>query len=152
VDDRQREHDAFMNVSWVRVLSQSTLLTLSPFVHQNNAGFEGGPDDPLVASDRRDSRYAGAQATLAGAFGHNEARLGAFGFVQRDNVEFGLRSNDVALSQNNHLHGNLAAVFAEDAFDVASWLTLRGGLRVTRFSGGLAETVMSPRFGATARL
>ena len=52
----------------------------------------------------------------------------------------------------DHLHGNVAAVFAEDAFDAAPWLTLRGGLRVTRFSGGLTEKVVSPRFGATARL
>jgi outer membrane cobalamin receptor len=152
VDDHQREHDAFITFSWVHVLSKSALLTVSPFVHENNADFEGGADDPLAATDRRDSRYGGAQATLAGTFGRNDARVGGFGFAQRDNVEFGLRSNDIALSQADHLHGNLAAVFAEDAFDVASWLTLRGGLRLTRFSGGLTETVVSPRFGATARL
>src|SRR5207244_10289642 len=43
-------------------------------------------------------------------------------------------------------------VFAEDAVDVAPWLTLRGGVRLTRFSGELTETAASPRFGATARL
>src|SRR5438270_9901389 len=66
VRDRERESDAFVNVTWVRLVSKSALLTVSPFFHQNRADFEGGPDDPIVASDRRQSHYAGAHATLAG--------------------------------------------------------------------------------------
>jgi outer membrane cobalamin receptor len=152
VRDREREGDAFVNVSWVRLLSKSALLTVSPFFHQNLADFEGGPDDPIVASDRRQSRYAGANATLAGTFGHHEARAGAFAFLQRDDVRFALRSGDASLAEADRLHGSVAAVFAEDAVDVAPWLTLRGGVRLTRFSGEFSETAASPRVGATARL
>jgi outer membrane cobalamin receptor len=152
VRDREREGDAFVNVSWVRLVSKSTLLTVSPFFHQNFADFEGGPDDPIVASDRRRSRYAGAHATLAGTFGRSEARAGAFAFIQRDDVRFVLRSAEVSLTEEDRLHGSVAAIFAEDAVDVAPWLTLRGGVRLTRFSGAFTETAASPRFGATARL
>jgi len=141
-DDRERESDAFFNASWVRQLSKSSLLTLSPFVHRNVADFEG------VATDRRRSRYAGAQATLSGTLGHNELRAGAFGFAQRDDVLFGVGS----LIEQHRLHGSLAAVYAEDVIAVAPWLTLRGGVRWTRFAGGLTESAASPRLGATARL
>jgi outer membrane cobalamin receptor len=152
VRDRQRESDAFVNVSWVRLLSKSSLLTVSPFFHQNRADFEGGADDPVSAADRRRSRYAGAQATLSGTRGRNEARGGAFAFVQRDDAVFALRSAEVSLAQQERLRGRVAAVFAEDAVDVAPWLTLRGGVRLTRFSSTLTETAASPRLGATARL
>jgi outer membrane cobalamin receptor len=152
VRDRQRERDAFFNLSWVRELSPSALLTVSPFFHQNVADFDGGADDPIAATDRRRSRYAGAQATLSGTRGRNEARGGAFGFVQRDDVVFGLRSSDVDLTQQERLRGSVAAIFVEDAVDVAPWLTLRGGLRFTHFSGGVTESAASPRLGATARL
>jgi outer membrane cobalamin receptor len=152
IRDQERERDAFVNFTWARVVSNSALLTISPFFHSNAAGFESGPRDPVVTTDRRASRYGGAQATFAGTFGRNDARLGAFGFVQRDDVRFGLQSKDVSLTQSEHLHGNVAAVFAEDALEVAPWLTLRAGVRVSRFSGSFTEKVVSPRLGASARL
>ena len=152
VRDEQREHDAYVNMSWVRELSPSALLTISPFAHQNAANFEGGSNDPIVATDLRDSRYAGAQATLAGTFQHNELRAGAFGFVQHDDDRFTLQSQDTSLSEHDRPRGSVAALFAEDSVEAAPWLTVRGGVRLTHFSGALTENVASPRVGATARL
>ena len=67
-----------------------------------------------------------------------------------DDVRFALRSGDVSLAEEDRLHGSVAAVFAEDAVDAAPWLTLRGGVRLTRFSGAFTETAASPRFGSIA--
>ncbi|HEV2720852.1 MAG TPA: TonB-dependent receptor [Thermoanaerobaculia bacterium] len=138
-DDREHESDAFLNASWVRQLSKSSLLTISPFVHQNVADFEG-----IAATDRRRSRYVGAQATFA----RDNFRAGAFGFAQRDDVLFRVGS----LSERDRLRGTLGAVYAEDAIDATPWLILRGGVRLTHFAGSITENAVSPRLGATARL
>ncbi|MGZ4778184.1 MAG: TonB-dependent receptor, partial [Thermoanaerobaculia bacterium] len=153
--DRQRERDAFANLTWARVIDSSSLLTISPFFHQNRAGFEGGPDDPIVTTDRHRSSYLGAQAACAGRFARNDVRIGAFGFLQRDNFEFALRANDgsgTSLSQIDRRDGSIEAVFVEGQRDVTSSVTLRGGVRVTHFSGGVRETVASPRAGLVVRL
>jgi hypothetical protein len=42
--------------------------------------------------------------------------------------------------------------FAEDQFAASDWLTLNGGVRLTRFSGAVVETAVSPRVGATVRV
>lgn len=154
VRDQQREHDAFVNASWLRTISSSVLLTVAPFFHLNGADFEGGVDDPLSTADDRTSHYLGAQATLAGtAHGHN-GEIGILGFRQSDDQRFGLTANDgsgLALSQRVSPTGTLVAVYAEDSIDVASWLTVRGGLRQVRFSGGLRESATTPRLGVVAR-
>jgi outer membrane receptor protein involved in Fe transport len=48
--------------------------------------------------------------------------------------------------------GHLEAVYLQDTFTAADWLTLTGGLRQTHFSGGLAENATSPRVGVTIRI
>jgi outer membrane cobalamin receptor len=152
VRDEEAERDAFVNASWLHVIRSSALLTVAPFYHRNTANFDGGPDDPIVATDHRTSQYAGAQITFAATGHEHDARIGAFGFVQRDSTMFGLRTNDVDLTQTETPHGNVAAAYAEDAYDVTAWLTIRAGLRYTRFSGLLNETAASPRLGVAARL
>jgi outer membrane cobalamin receptor len=152
VRDRERERDAFVNLSWVRVLSMNSLLTIAPFFHSNAACFDGGAEDPIVATDHRTSRYAGAQVSYSVTTGSNEARAGAFGFNERDSTLFGLQANDgsgVALSQTLSRGGKVESMFAEDQYTVSSWLTLRGGLRFTRFRGGLGEQALSPRAGVS---
>jgi outer membrane cobalamin receptor len=155
VRDRQTERDAFVNASWLHVIGSKSLLTVAPFFHRNSANFDGGPDDPIVARDHRTSQYVGAQASVAALAAGNELRLGAFGFAQRDTSSFGLVANDdsgLAIAENDNPHGTVAAVYIEDRYDAASWLTIRGGLRFTRFSAALHETAASPRLGITARL
>jgi outer membrane cobalamin receptor len=155
VRDEERERDTFVNASWLRIINSTGLLTIAPFFHRNSANFDGGPDDPIVATDHRASQYAGGQINYAATAHQHDARMGAFGFVQQDRTSFGLKANDrsgLDLSQHETLHGHVVAAYAEDSYDVAKWITLRAGLRYTRFSGGVTESVMSPRLGVVARL
>jgi outer membrane receptor protein involved in Fe transport len=108
-----------------------------------------------VTTDHRASRYAGVQATYALSVGHHDARLGGYGFAEQDSTLLALRANagsNVALSQSTRLGGEVEAVFLEDQYDVSSWLTVRAGLRYTRFRGGLRESATSPRVGASLHL
>jgi len=154
IRDREREQDAFVNFSWVHIAGPSALLTVAPFFHQNSAKFDGGEQDPIVAIDHRTSRYTGGQLTLAAMGRRHDARIGAFGFTQDDTEFFALHSNERGqeLSQRQTPHGNVSALFAEDRYDVTSWLTARAGLRYTRFDGGLRESATSPRGGIAIRL
>jgi outer membrane cobalamin receptor len=155
VRDREREQDTFVNVSWVRTLSPDSLLTIAPFFHANTARFDGGAEDPIVTTDHRASRYAGGQLRYAIMLGSHEARIGAFAFSERDSTLFGLRANDgngVALSQSQKVSGNVESLFAEDEYNASSWLTVRAGLRYTRFRAGLHESALSPRAGASIRV
>ncbi len=151
IRDVQREADSFVNVTWAHTFNSKLLLTVSPFYHFNRADFVGGPDDvPVSARDRRGSHYAGAQATISLLTRRHNAKFGFFGFYQRDSDLFTLRGSDpfgapVSLSQIQNLNGNLAAVFAEDQFKPADWLTLTGGVRFTRFHGVLNENATSLR-------
>ena len=155
VRDREREQDTFVNLSWVRTLSPDSLLTAAPFFHANTARFDGGADDPIVTTDHRSSRYAGGQLRYALTLGRHEARIGAFAFSERDSTLFGLRANDgsgVALAQSQKVGGNVESLFAEDEYNASSWLTVRAGVRYTRFRAGLHESALSPRAGASIHL
>lgn len=157
IRDVQRETDAFVNFTWAHTFDSKLLLTMSPFYHFNRADFVGGPDDvPVSARDRRGSQYAGAQATMSLLTHRHNARIGFFGFYQRDSDLFALRGvtagAPIDLSQTQNLNGNLEAVFAEDQFKLTSWLTLTGGVRFTRFQGALNENATSPRVGASVRI
>ena len=152
IDDRQRESDLFLNASWLRTLSPSSLLTVAPFFHTNSGDFEGGPADPIVTRDRRRSRYLGAQVTYAVTRRGNDVRAGAFGFHQRDDARLSLQSSDTAISQRDTPGGSVAAAFVEDRYDVTDRLTIRAGLRYTRFNGSLRESATTPRLGASLRV
>ncbi|HYM59261.1 MAG TPA: TonB-dependent receptor [Thermoanaerobaculia bacterium] len=152
IRDLELEHDLFANLSWLHIAGPWATLTVSPFFHDNSARFDGGSDDPIVAADHRTSRYAGAQVTVVTTAPGHDARIGAFGFIQNDDELFSLTANGVSLSQRQSTQGNLQAIFVEDRYDMTPWLTMRGGLRYTRFSGGLRESAASPRTGLSIRL
>src|SRR5205807_8956250 len=46
------------------------------------------------------------------------------------------------------LNGEVEALFLEDQYRLARWLTLNGGVRLTHFSGSLSENAANPRVGA----
>lgn len=154
--DAQRESDAFANFSWVRTLSPSALLTISPFYHFNGADYASSPFDfPIATTDRRTSGYAGAQATLDFSRGPETLELGGYGFGQHDNHSFALRFNDAShpnLSQPESASGQVEEVFGEEKYQPAPWLTLMGGLRQSHFAGALTENAASPRLGLALRL
>ncbi len=155
INDVERESDAFVNVSWVRTFKSGMLLTVSPFYHYNTANFEGGPSDPIVTVDERQSQYGGAQATLSAEVAKNNLQVGFYGFHQHDDQLFALTFNDGSnpnLSSREQPSGNTASVFIQDKVSVASWLTVSGGVRQTHFSGGITENATSPRVGASVQI
>ena len=154
IDDQQRERDGFVDLSWLHTIGSQAFLTVSPFYHYNRAAFDGGPNDPIITTDHRASQYVGGQAVLAMSHGPHTGRVGAYGFYQHDDNLFGLQSGDggVALNQALTPTGHLAVAFAEDQYAVTDRLTVSGGLRVTRFSGGVTESAVSPRVGAVMRV
>ena len=151
IRDREREQDAFANFTFLRTISQSVLFTVTPFFHFNRAAFEGGPQDPISATNNRASTYAGGQVSVALVKGKHNAKVGLYAFGQHDNTYLALVSGanpESALQQREIVNGQLEAVFLEDQYKPFQWLTLTGGVRWTRFSGQLLETATSPRLGA----
>jgi hypothetical protein len=158
VRDVERERDAFINFSWMRTLNDKLLLTVSPFYHYNRAAFIGGPNDtPVIPTDERSSQYGGAQIVLSAVTRQHNAKVGFYGFLQRDDAFFRLQGDDgsgnpINLQQRQNPHGNLAAFFLEDQYKPLSWLTLSGGLRFTRFHSSSTENATSPRAGVAIRI
>jgi outer membrane receptor protein involved in Fe transport len=155
ISDDERETDAFVNFSWVRTFKSGFLLTVSPFYHLNSANYEGGPNDPIVTVDERRSQYGGAQVLFSGEVRPHALEVGFYGFRQQDDQLFALTFNDGSnpnFATRERPSGSLVAVFAQDKIRVNSWLTLTGGVRQTRFSGGVTETATSPRAGATVQV
>lgn len=156
--DVEHERDGFINFSWVHTVNSHLLLSVSPFYHYNRAAFIGGANDtPVVTRDERSSQYGGAQVVLSALTRRHNAKAGFYGFFQRDGAFFGLQGagedgSPLNLQQREAPHGNLAVGFLEDQYKPLSWLTLTGGVRITRFHGALTENVATPRLGAAIRL
>ena len=157
IRDLDIERDSFVNFSWVHTFGPGMLLTVSPFFHYNRAHYLGGPNDtPFILNDNRRSNYAGGQVTLGIVKGKHNAQFGLEAFDQLDNTFFGLRSatpsGPAPIHQAFSPSGNLEAGFLQDQYQVTSWLSLNGGLRLTHYAGLLQENGVDPRIGAAIRL
>jgi outer membrane cobalamin receptor len=150
--DGDHESDAILNFSWVHTFNSRLLLTISPFYHYNRANYDSSSNDtPTVTTQHRGSTYGGGQASFSANVAKNNFQVGLYSFYQRDNEFFGVTFSDGSSSpvaDTEHPSGNLLAFFLNDKFQVTPWLTLMAGMRPTRFSGGVTETAISPRFGA----
>jgi len=149
--DGDHESDAIVNFSWVHTFNSKLLLTISPFYHYNRANYESSPDDyPVATTQDRGSTYGGGQASFSANVARNNLQAGVYTFYQRDNELFGAIFNDgsnAPFTDTEHPTGSLAAFFIDDKFQVTPWLVVSAGMRPTRFSGGVTETAISPRFG-----
>ncbi len=167
IRDREREQDIFGSFSWIHTAGPGMVFTLSPSYHFNRAAFEGLGDtaDRVVATDNRASFYMGGQASLAIVRGRHNAKIGFYGFGQRDNSLVGLLGTSVDPTDpaaipvavnvpltRQKVNGDLEAMFIEDQFKAFSWLTINAGLRVTRFAGIITETAGSPRLGVAIQI
>ncbi len=154
--DADDERDAFANFTWLHSTAGGAVFTVSPYYHFNRAAYAGGPlDTPFAATDQRSSHYAGVHATAAVTRRRHRARFGADVFGQHDASLLALVANDgsgASLRQTKATSGSVAAVFAEDRYELTDWLTLNGGVRLTRFAGDLGETAADPRLGAALRV
>ena len=158
IDDVERERDGFVNFSWVHTFNAKWVLTFSPFYHYNRAAFIGGATDtPVSPRSDRTSQYAGAQVETTYLDRHNNAKFGYYGFAQRDDELFAIRGIDdngasVNLEQRTRPNGSINAAFIEDQLKPLPWLLLTGGLRFTRFHGGVSENAVDPRVGVAVRV
>jgi hypothetical protein len=152
--DGDHESDAIVNFSWVHTFNSQVLLTVSPFFHYNRADYSSSPQDfPVATTQNRGSTYGGGQVSFAANLAKNNLQVGLYSFYQQDNELFGAVFNDgsgAPFTDVEHPSGNLEAFFIDDKFKPFSWLTLTAGMRPTRFSGGVSESAISPRFGASA--
>jgi hypothetical protein len=151
--DGQHEGDAILNFSWVHTFSSKLLLTVSPFYHYNSANYDANPNDfPVATTDHRSSNYGGGQASFSATLPKNNLQVGVYSFYQHDNQLFSAVFNDLSspnVTDREHTSGTLGALFIDDKFKITPWLTLMAGMRPTHFSGGLTESAISPRFGAS---
>lgn len=155
IADVQQERDGFVNLSWVHT-SGNSLLTVSPFYHFNRADYLGvGGADRVIPTDKHDSHYAGGQIVLSRLTARHRWKAGFYGFYQHDRSSLGVQSTGAtvgSIEQTQALGGNLEALFVEDQFKPADWLTLTGGVRYTHFGGSVTEDNWSPRAGAAVRI
>jgi hypothetical protein len=155
--DNQTERDGFVIFSWVHTFNPSTILTLSPFYHYNNASYNSPSNDiPLATTDRRTANYGGGQAVLGFHLPKNELQAGIYAFGANDNELFGLIFHDGSgnppISETDNVPGSEEAIYLSDKFSVTSWLTLIGGVRATHFSSSVVENATYPRVGGTLRI
>jgi outer membrane receptor for ferrienterochelin and colicin len=152
--DVEDERDTFVNFSWLHTAAPGVLFTVSPFFHFNRANYIGGAADPIQALDDRGSSYAGGVVQAAITRGKHNAHFGIQGFAQHDNQFFSLLQSSSAsnATERDVVWGSLASLYAEDQYKVLPWLTLDGGVRLTRFSGGKVENIADPRVGAAIRV
>ena len=159
IRDREHEHDVFGSFSWIHSISPGVALLVAPSYHFNRAAFEGlgDPQDRLVTSNDRASSYLGGQVSLSVVKGRHNAKIGFYGFGQRDDTLFGLFGDNLGTQVNfpatrQKVNGDLEAAFVEEQFKAAQWLTVNGGLRFTRFSGLVTENVVDPRAGVAIQI
>jgi len=165
--DANRENDSFGAVTWVHTFSPGLVFTVSPFYHYNSANYESSPLDlPSSTTQNRSSKYEGGQSTVSWVEKRNNLRAGLYVFAQQDSQLFSVIYNcptpptaDCPETSASNLTptqvnptGSLTALYAEDQFQVTSWLALNAGLRQTHFSGNVVENVTSPRVGASIRV
>ncbi|HWG17809.1 MAG TPA: TonB-dependent receptor [Acidobacteriaceae bacterium] len=159
--DAQHETDALAVFSWIRTLSPSAVVQVSPFYHFNRADYSPGPNDlPVATTSNRSSNYGGVQAsfTLDSSLAHgvrNTLQAGIYSFGQHDGDYFAAVFNG-ASGSNFALPASASAgvveEFVSDNIQPTSWLTLSGGLRYSRFQGPLVESEITPRIGASIRI
>jgi outer membrane cobalamin receptor len=154
--DMERERDTMADFTWVHTVSPGLLFTVSPFVHFNRANYDGDPNAaPLSTVQHLDSLYAGAQIAANAVTAKHDARIGIYGFGQRDNEFIHLQANDgsgTAVLAEKPSAGHLEAAFLEDQVKLTHWLTITGGIRLTHFSGEISENAADPRVGVAIRI
>src|ERR1035438_8251452 len=83
----------------------------------------------------------GARSVLQVQKGRHDARAGIEVWGQHDNTFFGLTANPggSVLNQQEKHWANSDALFLEDRYKAASWLTLDLGIRLTHYAGLVNE-------------
>ena len=132
--------------------SDGVCSTLSPYYHFNSAHYVGGPQDtPFVLDDNNRSNYCRRRAPCCKCRRrrNNAARgRGGLGPARQYFLRAHGKSRRRPSSIRQEIHwANSDALFLEDQYKVASWLTLDLGLRLTHYGGLVNENAADPRAG-----
>jgi outer membrane receptor protein involved in Fe transport len=155
IRDLDLERDYLAGFHWTHSFTDGITFTLAPYYHYNSAHYVGGPqDNPFVLNDNARSNYFGGRSVLQVQKKRHNARAGIEVWGQHDNTLFGLTANPGGgvLNQTETHWANSTALFLEDQYKIASWLTLDLGIRFTHYSGLLSENAADPRLGAAIRI
>jgi outer membrane receptor protein involved in Fe transport len=155
IRDVDLERDYLAGFHWSHSFSDGVLFSLSPYLHFNVAHYVGGPQDtPFVLDDNSRSAYVGGRAVLQAQKKRHNARVGLEAWGQRDNTFFGLTANPggAVVNQQESHWANSDAVFLEDQYKAAAWLTFDLGVRFTHYNGLVNENAADPRLGASIRV
>jgi len=167
--DSEREPDGYVTFSWIHTFNPNVRMTISPFYHFNEAGYNASPNDvPVITNVNQTSNYVGAQASVdLNVVKNNDLQVGVYGFAQHQNNSFNNVFTDCAPSCQNFgsssaaVTGGVTEVFLSDRFKVTSWLTLIAGFRYSHFDSGstnggtqaaVVENVPDPRIGVAIRI
>ena len=155
IRDREVEGDFLAGFHWTHTFADGITWTLSPYFHRNTAHYLGGPNDtPFVLDDNALSNYVGARGVLEAKRKRHDARAGVEVWGQHDNVFFDLSENpgSAVLNQTERHWASSTAVFVEDQYQAARWLTFDLGLRLTHYTGLVNENAADPRLGVAVRV
>lgn len=155
--DAQNERDSLLIFNWVHTLSPTSVLSVAPFYHANQANYDSQPaDQPVATTWHQSSQYAGAQADFHTDAKSNSFSGGAYAFYQDENDLFGILSNDGGSASLPNTpgssQGNLVEFYLSDHLHLGHYINLLGGERFTFYRGGFAETAIYPRIGATVEI
>lgn len=157
--DTQRERDSFVILNWVRTLSPRVLFQVAPFYHFNQASYDSPSNDlPVATTWHQTSNYAGAQADFQANVGPNNFSAGLYSFFQRENDLFGLIINDHSFSGSSipnttaQQNAGIVELHFSDQLKLYRYVSLYGGMRISKYNALLNETAAYPRIGATLEI
>lgn len=161
--DVQRERDNFVIANWVHTISPKALYTVASFYHLNQADYDSltTTDMPVATTWHQTSNYAGGQADIHADAGPNHFSAGFYSFFQAEDDLFGVQINDSKLlnlgakSQpptSASANAGLVEFYFADHLRLGRYITLLGGERISVYRGGLGESAIYPRIGATAEI
>ena len=171
-DQRQRTTQLLMSGTWQRVISDRTVFQISTYRRHGTAElFPSERDTPVTAGGRLEDTRAGALLSVTHQRSRHTLKLGgetshlvldeAFSFAVIDPEE----ADEAGLSDAALEHGpenpfefsdsrrpSLWSLFAQDAFQAGSRVTINFGLRVDYSRLLIHESQVSPRVGAAYQL
>jgi hypothetical protein len=171
-DQRQRNAHGYANVTWQRAWSANTVMQVAAYHRRSGARLDGSPFDiPLEA---RANRHLTRSGVLIAATRQHRAHLfkagiewqrlamdEAFSFAITDKdqaEEAGFREEALNFTRSNPFEFSdrasprMFSAFVQDAWQLASRVTLNGGIRIDSTRLLLPRSQVSPRVGVAARI
>jgi len=155
--DGQTERDSFGIANWVHTLSPKALISVAPFYHINQADYDSPATDyPVATTWHQNSNFVGGQGDAHVDAGPNSFSAGVYTFYQAESDLFGVLINDGSHPSQPNAAASASAALGEfyvsDHLRLGRYFTLLGGERFSFYGGGLNESAIYPRIGASAEI